>query len=87
MISYFRIHFISICFVVLFQPIYAEVSDPNYIPLVLENNTRQTYEELNVTQTNLDVSERSYNTNSVVIGLPNQGYANLGEINPHVNAS
>ena len=77
-ISYFRIHLIFICSAGLFQPIYAEAVDPNYIALV--------YEELKMTQTNFDASECSHNKDSVVIGLPNQGYANLAGMNPYVNA-
>lgn len=85
-ISYFRIHLIFICSAGLFQPIYAEAVDPNYIALVHESSTHQTYEELKMTQTNFDASECSHNKDSVVIGLPNQGYANLAGMNPYVNA-
>lgn len=70
----------------LFQPIYAEAANPNYILPVHKSSTRQTYEELKVTQTNLDANDCSHNTDTVVIGLPNQGYTNLAEMNPNVNA-
>ena len=70
----------------LFQPTYAEAADPNYIPLVHDSRTRQTYEELKVSQSNLDTNECTHIADSVLIDLPNEGYTNLAEKNPYVNA-
>lgn len=51
-----------------------------------DSRTRQTYEELKVSQSNLDTNECTHIADSVLIGLPNEGYTNLAEINRYVNA-
>ena len=73
-------------FVGLFQPIYAEVADPNYIPLMPGSYTCQTYQEFNSTHTNLETNECSNNTAPATIGIASQGYTNLKGMNPYINA-
>lgn len=78
-------HF-HLLFVGLFQLIYAEVADPNYIPLIPGRYTCQTYQELNSTYKNLETNGCSNNPTPVRIDITNEGYTNLKEMNPYINA-
>ena len=64
-------------FCVFFQPIYAEVGDPNYNLLMSRSCSYKTYQELQSAHTNLETNECSKNTAPVATDITSKEYVQM----------